>query len=61
MGSDMSWFRDLKIWTKLIIGFSAVAVLTAVVGVIGLRSIEALPGAWGLDVPAERPRDQRAE
>ncbi len=35
----MKWFRNLKISVKLILGFLAVAIIAAVVGIVGLTSI----------------------
>ena len=38
----MQWFNDLKIISKLLIGFIVVALLSGIVGYIGIRSINAL-------------------
>jgi len=38
----MNWFHNLKISVKLILGFSFVAVLAGITGLIGLSSINEL-------------------
>lgn len=38
----MSWFKNLKIFQKLILSFSLVAILILIVGVIGVRNMQTL-------------------
>lgn len=40
----MWWFNRLKVGTKLISGFLMVAVIAAVIGLLGLRSVAELSG-----------------